>query len=66
MSKYKIGDKVVRTRKNAKPLIWDVIGFSNVFANNLVCSHPEMLNYHFHENEIRLAEDDELKFGHRL
>lgn len=61
-----ISDKVVRLNKKTKPLIWTVVGDSNVFKNSFVCDHEEMMIHHFHVNELRLATPQEIKAGHRL
>lgn len=63
---FKNGDKVVRIKKSTKPKIWTIDSKSDVFHNNFVCNADGELLNHFHENELRHAEPEEIKAGKRL
>lgn len=58
---FKKGDLVVRTNKKAKPIIWRVMGVSELFDDSYICDHPSMLIHHFHKDEIRFAKNEEIE-----
>lgn len=62
----KIGDNVVRINKSTKPIVWKIIGESNIFKDSFVCDNENELLHHFHKDEIRCLTDEELVQNKRL
>lgn len=50
---------VVRTRKNTKPILWRVVGISDVFSDSLILDADGELLNHIKRKELRLANDAE-------
>lgn len=49
----KIGDKVHPVKNNRKQIVWDVIGFSNVFKDHIIITRDdESLCHHVPANEF--------------
>lgn len=63
---FEVGDLVVRKNKKSKPLIWEVVGYSNVFKDSAICDNENELLNHFSFKDIRHATPEEIKAGHRL
>lgn len=61
-----VNDVVVRKNNSTKPLLWKVIGISNVFNNSFVCKADNELLHHFDADELRKATKAELVAGNRL
>ena len=57
----KIGYKVVKKNKSTKPIIWEVVGESNMFKDNVVlrCKEEPLLR-HVDVNSLRYATKDEI------
>lgn len=58
----KIGDKVHPVKKNRKQQVWDVIGFSNVFKDNIIITRDDTnLCHHVSASDFYVVDLDVLR-----